>query len=439
MAQNSDPYSLEGVKNRNEAPKKGFSAALLVVIGMMGLVILTPIPEKIRRKLGLVEPVKVVSPEPEIIVKEKVVEKVVEKEVRVSPPYYQVKKGTQISKTSKGFDFRNEVKESDGGLASRERKADGTYEVGFAVSVKRPRAAQTVKELAKVNAELPKILPGLAAMADSMEVSSFFPKLYENKRDRIQKNLKQFDRLLTKHNYYDCQTMVEMVHPDSGRKVFLAQSDMDVVTDGSDGDRLTTMPDEVVNSTYYQPFTSYGWPKTGDNPNPLIAGWQRRLATERAKASPSRARIKRLTDGIADMEKRSFLLAKHDPFIVIPVFVILDRKSPFGPNVGDYAAVIFKDKIYPAIVGDGGPSFKFGEASLRMARTINEKASSYYRPVSSVGVTYVVFPRTSIKKWAEPDYDLWYDEVQKFLGEIGGLGEGYELHRWESTLPVAVE
>ena len=49
----------------------------------------------------------------------------------------------------------------------------------------------------------------------------------------------------------------------SGRGVFLLQAEMDVVSDGSDGDRLPVMPEEIVTSTNYQPFTSYGWRKTG--------------------------------------------------------------------------------------------------------------------------------------------------------------------------------
>ena len=130
------------------------------------------------------------------------------------------------------------------------------------------------------------------------------------------------------------------------------------------------------------------------------------------------------------MKRRSYLLARFDPFIVVPSYVIRDRESPFGPNAGDYAAVIYEGKIYPAIVGDAGPNFKVGEASLRMAQTINKKATPNYRPVSSVGVTYLVFPRTSVKKWVEPDYAVWREKVSELIQEIGGLGEGIELYDW---------
>lgn len=67
--------------------------------------------------------------------------------------------------------------------------------------------------------------------------------------------------LLSKHNFYDLETILHLRDPATNRRVFLMQSEMDVVSDGSDGDRLATMPAEIVESTNYQPFTSYGWKK----------------------------------------------------------------------------------------------------------------------------------------------------------------------------------
>ena len=142
-----------------------------------------------------------------------------------------------------------------------------------------------------------------------------------------------------------------------------------------------------------------------------------------------------LKRGIDDMKAHSFLIAEHDPFIVISVDkIIAARKDADAPGVGDYVAVIHENKIYPAIVGDGGPTFKAGESSLRLAKEINPIATSYHRPVSSLGVTYLVFPGTALKPRRAPDYELWHNECAKLLDEIGGLGEGYTLHRWEDTL-----
>jgi hypothetical protein len=219
---------------------------------------------------------------------------------------------------------------------------------------------------------------------------------------------------------------------------------MDVVSDGSDGDRLATMPDEIVNSSNYQPFTSYGWPKKTATPNPMVAGWEKRIANANKELGDSkttaerkiwlRARIKELRRGIDDMKGRSFLIADYDPFIVIPVN-LLAASDPFAPKVGDYAVVIHGEKLLPAIVGDGGPTFKVGEASLRIAKEINPKASPYSRPESDLTVTYLVFPGTRDETRAAPDYEKWRNRCDELLKECGGMGEGVELHRWQNLLP----
>lgn len=407
----------------------------MVVVFLLG-VIVSPIPGKIRRKLGFEDkesPKTVVkqtpAPEPEVIYQDRVIEK----EIQVRPPYYQVKKGTDVSRTSRGFDYRTKIEERPGRLAAGEREKDGTYEASLVLSVNRPEAAKRYDELVAMNGALSKILPDLEILVEQAVVSPFYKGLYDNKTARLKTYVNRFDRVLTKHNYYDCQTMLEMEHPRSKRKVFLMQADMDVVSDGSDGDRLPTMPDEIVNSAYYQPFTSYGWKKTGKVENPMIAGWRKLLA--KAKEKGDKSEQDRLTRGIEDLKRRSFLIAEYDPFIVIPVDILGDRESAWGPNVGDYVAVIYGEKIYPAIVGDGGPTFKVGEASLRLAKAINDRASPYSRPVSDLTVTYLVFPRSSDDTWKAPDYDRWRSKCDELLQEIGGLGEGYQLHQWKNTLP----
>ena len=100
--------------------------------------------------------------------------------------------------------------------------------------------------------------------------------------------------------------------------------------------------------------------------------------------------------------------------------------------------MIFGGKVYPCIVGDGGPIFKVGEASLRMAKELNPKSSSYSRPVSDLAVSYVVFPGSREEKSEPPDYAKWRQKCSELLGEMGGLGAGYELHEWVNLLPAPV-
>lgn len=362
-------------------------------------------------------------------------------EIAVSEP--ELGTVTDVRKLRSGIPFKTEVKFEKGGIASKERIDTASYTASYLLSLRVPAPAKTLSELEASSPELSKVLPGLPALIEKAAVSSWFGKLYENKTDRIRRDANSLNELLTKHNVYDCETILNCQSA-SGRKVFFMQAEMDVVSDGSDGDRLATMPDEIVNSPHYQPFTSFGWPKKGQTPNPMIAGWEKRIAaaqkelaaaaTTAARKTWLRERIQFLKRGIDDLKSRSFLIADYDPFIVIPVN-LLASNDPFAPKVGDYAVVVYDKKLYPAIVGDGGPIFKVGEGSLRLARELNPKASSYSRPVSDLKVTYLAFPGSREAERAAPDYEKWRQRCHELLGEIGGVGEGYALHQWQDLLP----
>ena len=345
-----------------------------------------------------------------------------------------------------GIPFKSGVKIEAGGIASLERLDAASYTATYELSLRLPTAAKTLAELEKSSPELSKILPGLPKLVETATVSNWFNQLYQNKLVRVRRDANLLSELLTKHNIYDCETMLEF-QSKCGRRVFVLQAEMDVVSDGSDGDRLPTMPDEIVNSANYQPFTSYAWPKKTPTPSPMVAGWERRIVGARKEledpVTPAvrkawlRDRIEYLKRGVADLKARSFLIAEYDPFIVIPVN-ILASKEAFAPDVGDYAVVIHGGKIYPAIVGDGGPAFKVGEGSLRLAREINPKASVYGRPVSDLKVSYLIFPGSRPSERAAPDFEKWRQRCHELVNEIGGLGEGYQLHPWQDLLPKSV-
>ncbi|MBB5351758.1 hypothetical protein HNR46_001997 [Haloferula luteola] len=357
--------------------------------------------------------------------------------------------GGDVRKLRSEITLKTEVEIAPGTLASIERKDDDAYSATYKLSVRVPAPAKTLAELERVSPGLGKMLPGMAPMLEKAEVSRWFYQLYENKTTRVRRDATQLNELLTRHNFYDCETMLNLRHPESGRRVFLMQAEMDVVSDGSDGDRLATMPDEIVNSTYYQPFTSYGWKKQTQKPNPMVAGWERRIGNaDRELADPKttaarkawlRDRKDYLRRGIEDMKYRSFLIAEYDPFIVIPVNLLSSSGDGFTPRVGDYAVVVHEGVLYPAIVGDGGPTFKVGEASLRMAKQINPRSSPYSRPVSDLTVTYLVFPGSREKERTPPDYQKWRTRCGELVAEMGGLGAGTQLFEWEDTLPKKVE
>jgi len=360
------------------------------------------------------------------------------------PPPLPLGKVEDVRQLRSGIPFKTEITFEKGGIASEERADKDSYTASYELKLKLPTPAKTLAELEKSNPDLSKILPSLPALLEKAEVSRWFNILYDNKAERIRRDANALNELLTKHNVYDCETILNM-RTEGGRRVFFMQAEMDVVSDGSDGDRLATMPDSIVNSSYYQPYTSYGWPKKTKTPNPMIAGFERRIAagTKELNASGTTAdrkkwlkdRIAMLKRGISDLKARSYLIAEYDPFIVIPVNLITARNDSYAPKVGDYAVVIYGKKVYPCIVGDGGPTFKVGEASLRMAKELNPNATPYNRPVSDLKVTYVVFPGSREKKAGPPDYEKWRQKCQELLTEIGGLGSGYELHQWEDLFP----
>ncbi|MEI6653440.1 MAG: glycoside hydrolase family 75 protein [Verrucomicrobiota bacterium] len=351
---------------------------------------------------------------------------------------------TDVRQLRAGIPFKTEIKFEKGGIASKERVDAASYSAFYQLNLRVPTPAKTMAELESSNPHLSKLLPGLPALVANGEVSGWYNKLYDNKTARIRHDATLLNEILTKHNLYDCETMLNL-HAENGRRVFFMQADMDVVSDGSDGDRLALMPDAIVDSANYQPFTSYAWSKRGAVPNPMVAGWERRIkgaekeladqATTAERKKWLRERIAYLKRGVADLKNRSFLIAEHDPFIVIPVSVMAAQNDPFAPKVGDFAVVIHEDKLYPSIVGDGGPTFKVGEASLRMAQKINPRALSNNRPVSDLKVSYVIFPGSREAEHGPPDYARWRQRCHELINEIGGLGQGYALFEWQDTLP----
>lgn len=351
--------------------------------------------------------------------------------------------GGDVRKLRSGIPFKTEVVIDKGAFASKERVTDDSYTAEYTLHVRLPSPAKTLPELESSNPKLGAILPGLGPMLEKAEISGWYWKLYDDKTARLKRDATALNELLTKHNLYDCETILNL-RGGNGRKVFLLQAEMDVVSDGSDGDRLPAMPEEIVNSPNYQPFTSYGWPKRGTTPNPMIAGWERRISAgekELANRATTADRKKWLKDrlnfikrGVADLKSRSFLIAEYDPFIVIPVNILGAANDPFAPKIGDFAVVIYGERVLPAVVGDGGPTFKVGEASLRIARELNSKATPYNRPVSDLKVTYLVFPGSRETERTPPDYGAWRGKCEALLQEIGGLGAGYSVYTWPDLL-----
>ena len=336
-----------------------------------------------------------------------------------------------------GITLHSTVETVPGADATTERVDPNSYVLDLKLQARVPAPNRTIEELAKVSPRLPAVLPGLAAMLPPEPVSPLFTQLYETKIRVLRENLVRLDLLLSRHNFFDCQTVLQLQHPQSHRKALLLQADMDVDADGSDADR---MPIGTGAPTNFKPSTSYRWPKKTPAPNPYLAATEEALKrAEDAYAlkttTPERKRelrnaITQLRAEVGTLKKSSFLIGATDPYIVIPGAFAHGKDAP---KVGDYVLVIFADAVYPAIVGDIGPNDKAGEASLRIAKQINALSTPYNRPVSDLKVTYLIFPETADKPFGPPDLDKIQARCQKLVDEIGGTT--VPLHHWENIIP----
>jgi hypothetical protein len=335
-----------------------------------------------------------------------------------------------------GITVHATVEPTPGGPASEERADPQSYVLELKLHARVPTPNVTIEDLAKVSPDLPRLLPGLAAMITPDSVSPFFKEIYDTKLRNLKESLVRLDQLLSRHNFYDCQTVLNLRHPESKRRAVLLQADMDVDADGSDSDRLPAGSGQSAN---FKPVTSYRWPKKSQIPNSYIGPAEERLKRyegELAVKSTTPERKRELKAGIAlvrdeieTLKKFSFLIGATDPYIVLPSGL----GKADGGKIGDYVLVIFGDRIFPAIVGDIGPSDKAGEASLRIAKEINTAATAYNRPVSDLKVTYLVFPGTAETPFGPPDLEKLQARSEALVKEIGGAT--VPLHHWENIIP----
>jgi hypothetical protein len=335
-----------------------------------------------------------------------------------------------------GITLHSTVETIPGADAATERTQPDSYVLDLKLQARVPSPNKTIEELANVSPQLPTLLPGLASMLSADSVSPLYAQLYDAKVRMLRENLARLDLLLSRHNFFDCQTVLQLQHPQTRRKALLLQADMDVDADGSDADRMPVGTGAPAN---FKPSTSYRWPKKTSAPNPYLAATEERLKRaedEYALATTTPARKRELRNAIAQLRaevgtlrKYSFLIGATDPFIVVPG-AFTHAHDPVKP--GDYALVVFGDSVYPAMVGDVGPNDKVGEASLRIAKQINALSTPYNRPVSDLKVTYVIFPGTADQPFGPPDLEKIQARCDTLVKEIGGAS--VPLHHWENII-----
>jgi Fungal chitosanase of glycosyl hydrolase group 75 len=345
----------------------------------------------------------------------------------------------ETAKLFNGLEIHSKVATTEGSLAVLERKIPEAYTLELNVDVRVPQAAQTMDQLAAADPLLGTVLPGLKDQLSTSKVSNFYHGLYRLKVEAVNRDLTRLDQIVSRHNFFDCNTILEIQDQKTSRKALVIQSDMDVNGDGSDADRSTEVDGSAAN---FQPYTSYRWLKRTNKTNQFIPEREDRLKQleseyDAKSTTPERKRIvkdqiQELERELNDLRKYSFLISKADPFIVLPGFMFRRQAEPFAPKLGDIAVVIFQGKLYPALVGDAGPSYKIGEASLRICKQIDPRSNAYNRPASDLNITYVVFPSSADESPGPPDLQKLHDRCSALLNEIGGYSG--ELFAWEDIL-----
>jgi len=352
-----------------------------------------------------------------------------------TPPPYVPNRRLEVGKIFNGMQYRVTLETEHGTTATHDRNEPDSYTAELTVKVKVPRPHHDLEEIKRLNAALPEILPSLPTLLESAKVSPGFDDLYRVKCASLQASLMRLDNLLSRHNFFDCETILELQDAQTRRRALLIQADMDVDTDGSDPDRV---PEVDGTSPTFQPFTSYRWARKTSNPSSFVAPREAKIKQDEEELSngapgPSRRAdlkeaVARLRGEVTDLKKYSYLIGADDPFIVLPATLFGKSKGVFAPSVGDYCVVAYQKMLYPAVVGDVGPGNVIGEASLRICKEVNAKSTSENRPVSELKVTYLVFPGTA-EKYDVPNLAHWRDRCEKLLSEIGG--HDGDLFTWE--------
>ena len=360
------------------------------------------------------------------------------------PTPYVPQKTLNVGSLFNGIHFKTKLETVPGTTATADRNMADSYTVEVNVKVTVPKPHRSLAELSKLNERIGKLMPGLEVMLPTAKVSPEFDDLYRRKVTSIRSNLDRLDQLISRHNFFDCETILELQNPKTKRKALLIQADMDVDTDGADGDRMATFD---TSSRTFQPLTSYRWKKRTATPNPCAPIWEKRIADNEVKIKdPKMAaevqRMKsdnaRLRAELADMRAHSFLIGSLDPFIVLPTQMFSGRRGGYAPHIGDYCVVLAGDVFYPAILGDAGPTTKIGEASLRLCREINPKANGDLRAVNDLKVTYFVFPGSAEKETGPPDLILWQTRCDVLLKELDNYSGKFLLWQQPPPPPPAV-
>ena len=124
----------------------------------------------------------------------------------IRPPVITGKLDT--AKLFNGITLHSTVETLSGADAATERTQPDSYALDLRLQARVPSPNKTIEELAKISPQLPVLLPGLESMFSADSVSPLYAQLYDSKVKILRENLARLDVLLSRHNFFDCQTGV---------------------------------------------------------------------------------------------------------------------------------------------------------------------------------------------------------------------------------------
>jgi hypothetical protein len=146
--------------------------------------------------------------------------------------------------------------------------------VEVSVKVKIPKPHQDLGNCEKLNGDTRQTAARAAPMLEKAKVSAEFDNLYRNKTNSVRTSLNRLDQLLSRHNFYDCETIFQLEYTPRNAARCSSRPTWMWIPTASDGDRVFAA--DGSQSKTYQPFTSYRWDKQTKIPNPCIAIWEKR-------------------------------------------------------------------------------------------------------------------------------------------------------------------
>jgi hypothetical protein len=124
----------------------------------------------------------------------------------------------ETAKLFNGLEIHSKVTTVEGAPAVVERKVPDAYTLELDIQARVPQAAHTLEQLATADPLIGTLLPGLKDELPTTKVSNFYHGLYQLKVEALNRGLARLDQIVSRHNFFDCNTILELQDLKTSRK-----------------------------------------------------------------------------------------------------------------------------------------------------------------------------------------------------------------------------